>query len=150
MTTVEVLSILTEPKNKMHILNCCKSEIENLHSIATSVKSISFDKERVSGVNSDNNAHYVSVIEKILDKEGQMQEQLNLYMAAYNKTEQLIGNISSEVLRAVLRNRYLLFLSYEEIAQNMHYSVRHIRRLHGKAIEILVADLQYVVEGVSE
>ncbi len=137
MTTAEVLSILTEPKNKVHIVNCYKSEIANLHSLATSVKSFSFEKERVSEGNCDNNAHFVAVIEKILVKEDQMQEVINSYIAAYDKAEQLIGNLPSEVLRAVLRNRYLLYLSYEEIAKKMHYSVRHIRRLHSQSLKNL-------------
>ena len=137
MTTEEVLSILTEPKKKVHIVNCYKSEIANLHSLATSLKSFAFEKERVSGGNCDNNAHYVAVIEKILVKEEQMQEVINSYIVAYNKAELFIGNLSSEELRAVLRNRYLLCLSYKEIAEKMHYSERHIRRFHSKALKIL-------------
>lgn len=138
MTTAEVYKILEEPKKKRALIDCCLTEIANLHSLATSIKSFSFDKEKVMNGACDGNAHFVSAIEKILDKEEQIQSDVDSYLEAYNEAELLIGKLSSNLLKAVLHNTYLLFLSDKEISKKMHFSERHIRRLRNKAVEILI------------
>lgn len=138
MTAVEVYNILEEPKKKKVLVDCYLTEIANLQSLATSIKSFSFDKEKVMSGVCDGNAHFVSAIEKILAKEEQIQSDVDSYLEAYNKAELLIGRLSSNLLKAVLRNTYLLFLSDKEISKKIHFSERHIRRLRNKAIEILI------------
>lgn len=138
MTTAEVYNILEEPKKKRALIDCCLTEISNLQSLATSIKSFSFDKEKVMNGTGDGNAHFVSAIEKIIDKEEQIQSDVDSYLEAYNEAELLIGKLSSNLLKAVLRNTYLLFLSDKDISKKMHFSERHIRRLRNKAVEILI------------
>ena len=42
--------------------------------------------------------------------------------------------------REVLRRRYLMGQTWERMAEEMHYSVMHLTRLHARALEELVMD----------
>ncbi len=56
------------------------------------------------------------------------------------RREQICSAVSlldSDVLRSVIRRRYLLGQSFEKIAEDMNYSWRHVLRLHKEAVEKL-------------
>ena len=49
--------------------------------------------------------------------------------------EAAIDTVESADLREILTQHYICALDLKEIAERMHYSDRHMRRLHRKAIE---------------
>lgn len=49
--------------------------------------------------------------------------------------EAAIDTVESAALREILTQHYICALDLKEIAERMHYSDRHMRRLHRKAIE---------------
>ena len=49
--------------------------------------------------------------------------------------EAAIDTVESAALRELLTQHYICALDLKEIAERMHYSDRHMRRLHRKAIE---------------
>lgn len=46
-----------------------------------------------------------------------------------------IGMVQDEVLNRLLWLRYVQGVSFEEVAVDMHYSYRHVTRLHGEALQ---------------
>ena len=46
-----------------------------------------------------------------------------------------IGMVQDFVLHRLLWLRYVQGVSFEEVAVDMHYSYRHVTRLHGKALQ---------------
>ena len=57
------------------------------------------------------------------------------FTAARKRTEELISSVPDSVQREVLTRRYIIGQRWEEIAESMNYSVRHITRLHGIALK---------------
>ena len=57
------------------------------------------------------------------------------YIAAFNRARHLIDLVADPVQREVLDRRYMRGELWEDIAYNMHYSRRHINRLHGWALQ---------------
>lgn len=56
--------------------------------------------------------------------------------------EQILAAVSAlpdPLLRTLLIARYINFQGWEQIAEDMNYSQRHITRLHGKALNALLA-----------
>ena len=51
-----------------------------------------------------------------------------------DEIEKLLGEVGNPDYRLLLELRYLQGLTWEQIAKKMHYSWRHIIRLHGKAL----------------
>lgn len=50
------------------------------------------------------------------------------------RTKQIIDNVRTPVHWAILRDRYIDRLKWEEIAKSYHYSVRNVQIIHGKAL----------------
>lgn len=46
-----------------------------------------------------------------------------------------IGLVQDEALNRLLWLRYVQGVSFEEVAVDMHYSYRHVTRLHGEALQ---------------
>lgn len=137
MTRDEAYAILQEPKKKRQLIESCMTEISSLRELSVSLKSFSYDREKVKGSSGSANANFVLVVEKILNKEEQLWSVVDSYIESYNAAELLISRLSSDLSKAVLRNTYLLFLSDREIGQILHFSERHIRRIRGSAVEYL-------------
>ena len=59
--------------------------------------------------------------------------------------ETLISAVEDPTARALLRHRYIDGWTWEKVSDSMNYSIRHLQRLHGAALE-MVGKLE--VEGV--
>lgn len=46
----------------------------------------------------------------------------------------MIHSVSNPKLQLVLKYRYIDGLTYDEIANKMHYDIRHVHRMHGWAL----------------
>ena len=57
------------------------------------------------------------------------------YIDAFNRARYLIDLVSDPIQREVLDRRYMREELWEDIALHMHYSRRHINRLHGWALQ---------------
>lgn len=71
------------------------------------------------------------------DLDGQLCQAVERLWKAKRRAERLISTLKSPVHRDLLRRRYLLGESWEQIAVGMHYGYRHVTRMHGAAIEEL-------------
>ncbi len=52
----------------------------------------------------------------------------------YEKVQDVIAQVRDNTLRTVLTQHYIDGLTWERIAAELHYTPRHIQRLHKKAI----------------
>ena len=55
-------------------------------------------------------------------------------VGAYGEVRESLATMENGVCREVLERRYLLGQTWEEIAEGMHYSYRHVTKLHGWAL----------------
>ena len=49
----------------------------------------------------------------------------------------LINKLDNVIYRTVLVDRYINCLTWEEVSEGLNMSVRHILRLHGKALNAI-------------
>lgn len=63
-----------------------------------------------------------------------MEEQGKIYLI-YVETSSLILQMKDEKERDVLYYRYIMGLGWDKIAEKMAFSVRHITRIHGRALD---------------
>lgn len=76
----------------------------------------------------DNICRIVTARERLEDTERRLIEQLDAIEAA-------IDGMSDNTLRDLLYGRYIRGYSWDKIALDMHYDVRHVLRLHGMALQ---------------
>ena len=55
--------------------------------------------------------------------------------------EQAISSVPDENQQTVLRRKYILGETLEQIAEAMNYSLRHTARLHGRGLEAMCDDV---------
>ncbi len=77
------------------------------------------------------------IVAKIVDLQKELKNDLDEYVSARREISFLIKSTINPDYQLVLELRYLCSKSWEEIANEMHYSVQHIFRLHYKALNTL-------------
>ena len=80
---------------------------------------------------SDLSAYAAKLDELLSDLKDQMDKRIQLRREIVKKIE----SMDSETEKAVLRYRYIHMLKWEEIAVKMHYTFRHVVRIHGEALK---------------
>ncbi len=118
-------------------INWLKSEKKRVEELRCSLPSLAPNDVRSPG-NSSGNARYVDIIART---EKEMDRICARLAAAIEDRELLCANIraAAEGLkdpkeRDVILYRYCHRLTSEQTAQKMHYSARHIKRIHARAI----------------
>lgn len=88
----------------------------------------------------------VSITEKIAVQEKEMERALHAWYVVRADIEHAIGQVEDSVLREILERRYLHAQSFDQISDAMHYTCRHITRLHTKALQhVLVCPIHVAV-----
>lgn len=75
---------------------------------------------------------YAAKLDELL---GELEEQMNERIQLRREIVKKIEDMDSETEKAVLRYRYIHMLKWEEIAVKMHYTFRHVVRIHGEALK---------------
>lgn len=74
-------------------------------------------------------------VASICDREEELKEKMDAYAKIERKVSEKIDEVKEQKYRDLLRYRYILGLTYDQIADRMSYSTRHIARMHDKAVE---------------
>lgn len=109
-------------------------EIDRLRDFAKKVTAEPQDKTIVSGGEKGKSRIEEAVV-RIYDLERELDEEIDAYVDIIREITAAIGKVENERERFVLRERYVNFLRWEEIAGIMGYSVRGVFKLHGRALE---------------
>lgn len=80
---------------------------------------------------------------RVMEQEEHLDAEIDQLTAKRLEIEKAIAAIPNEVQREVLTRRYLLYQKWEEIAEAMNYSERHIRRLHGYALKNMSLNVRF-------
>lgn len=74
------------------------------------------------------------VIVKMLDLEDEINADLQHLIDLKHEVVTIIKCVESPELQTLLELRYLCFRTWEQIAVEMHYDIRHVHRLHSRAL----------------
>lgn len=127
MTSKEYLSQVRTMDNRLRLIG---QKIERLRSVLE-YRSPSFEGAGGGG-NADRLPDTVSLI---MEYEQQAEKLRVEYIEKFKEIDRCIATVPDAVLREVLERRYLHYQHWEQIAAEMHYSQRHILRLHGAALQ---------------
>ena len=75
---------------------------------------------------------YMKIIEAGEEIDKRIDKLVDKKIEASNKIDEL--GESDGISMLILRERYINLKSWEEIAEQMSYSIRHVNRLHGEAL----------------
>ncbi|WP_437131254.1 hypothetical protein [Peptostreptococcus russellii] len=89
-------------------------------------------KERVQsskGVNTEN------IVCKIADTKSIINDLIRDKLELVTEITLKINELEDNTLEVILRDRYLRCKCWEQIAVDLNYSIRHVYKLHGKALK---------------
>lgn len=125
----------------------CKAWLNSYSGLQQDVKSLLAKQEELRGRvcrvtsslngdvahgNSDRNA----LLAIFADANEQCERRLTRAIKRSIEIENFIGKVPDPNQRALLRDRYLNGMKWAEIAESLGYELRHIHRLHGKALQV--------------
>lgn len=87
-----------------------------------------------SGDNSQNENSVENTVLKVIEYEERKDKLIDVLVGLKLEIEGVINKIPNEKYKDILERRYLLFQKWEEIAEELNYSVQWIHKLHRRAL----------------
>ena len=140
MTSKEYLMQIYNLDHKIYMMQL---EVEEYRRLADVIPGGNYDKPFVKPSNRNTEAPFVKWINKALDKEKEIEKEIERLNNLKIEVTSVISQIDNGNYRMVLMLRYLKSMKIEEIAETMHYSIPSIKRWHREALEALVVPSKY-------
>jgi DNA-directed RNA polymerase specialized sigma subunit len=139
MTAKEYLQQLDTLRDEIESTNLA---LEKIFTEAQGIKAITYDKDRVQVSPSNHAENFMIKLAELGDEYAQMQMQ---YKLERDKRIAMINALSNPIHVRILRKRYIDGKTFEEIAVALHYTYRHVTRLHGSALQEFAAKYKDVL-----
>lgn len=111
-----------------------QEELQNLREQAVTIGAIDYAKEKIqSSPNSD--APFSRTVMKIVELEESIQADIDKLFKLKLEIRTAINNMDDADEKLLLRCRYLNFLQWDEICDEMHLSMRSVFRIHMSALK---------------
>ena len=140
MTSKEYLMQIYNLDHKIYMMQL---EADEYRRLADVIPSGNYDKPFVKPSNRNTEAPFVKWINKALDKEKEIEKEIERLNNLKVEVTSVISQIDNGNYRMVLMLRYLKSMKIEEIAETMHYSIPSVKRWHREALEVLVVPSKY-------
>jgi hypothetical protein len=75
------------------------------------------------------------IITKMVDLETEISDDLNRLLDLKHEIVTMVKCVEIPELQTLLDLRYLCFRTWEDISMELHYDIRHIRRMHSRALD---------------
>ena len=129
MTAKEYLLQLDTLRDEIESTNLA---LEKIFTEASGIKAITYDKDRVQVSPSNLAENFMVKLAELGDEYAQMQMK---YKLERDKRIAMINGLANPIHVRILRKRYIDGKTFEEIAVALHYTYRHVTRLHGSALQ---------------
>ena len=107
-------------------------QVGSLRSLATKATSVLSDMKVQT---SHDGRRMEDLVVKIVDLEREINGDIDELIDLKREIMDAIKTVDSPDMQLLLEKRYLLFLSWEQIAKDMEYSTDHVYRLHRDALK---------------
>lgn len=124
------------------MLRSAENHIRELYQMADGLKAIRYDLDKVQTTASDRMSE---IIADMLHEEEAYAKLARRYNKAVIERSNLISKMDNPQQAEVLILRYLDGKSWDDIAEAMHYTRRHITRLHGRALISFSRKYQHIL-----
>ena len=112
---------------------CNKKELAELKLLSVSIPGIDYSKDKVQTSPSDD-AGYTKIVEKIIDLEETIKADIDKLLALMIEIRSVIDAVQDNEQKLLLKHRYLNFMTWDDICDEMNVSSRTVHRIHGSAL----------------
>jgi DNA-directed RNA polymerase specialized sigma subunit len=115
------------------LINSHTKELESLKLLLTSLPGIDFSQEKVQGgkLPCDRTPNIIS---QIVELENEVKQEIENFITLKKEVHDVINAVTNPNEKLVLRYRYIEFLTWEQTANLMAYSIKQVHRIHSEAL----------------
>lgn len=114
-----------------HRINSKIEQIDSLNSLAQKATSTLSDMPKAPGRNA---SRLEEIIVKVVMLEEEINKDIDELVELKVKITEVINDVPDKEQQMVLEKRYLNFLSFEQIAVDLNFSIQHVFRIHKQAL----------------
>ena len=111
-----------------------QQELDELHELSTSLPGLDYSKDRVQ-TSGSSDAGYTKIVEKIAELEKAIKSDIEKLLSLKLEIRTVINEVYDNEEKLLLKHRYLNFMSWDEICDEMNVSMRTAHRIHALALE---------------
>lgn len=130
MTNQEKVKFLSQYKTVRRKVDRLAAEIQDWRNMADVVSPGYSDMPKGTATSNP----IETAVENIAEVEKELKQRIRELIRVRRRVDRAIRTVQDDTLREVLERRYISGMASEKIAEEMNYSPRWIKKLHGKAI----------------
>ncbi len=138
MTPKEILTSVLRIDQEIETLNRAR---DRLREEETYLSATDYSKVIVMSTTGRGSTEQIAL--QMADIDGKLCQAVERLWKAKARAEALISTLKSSRHRDLMRRRYLLCESWEQVAYEMHYGYRHVLKMHGAALEELKRNMAH-------
>ena len=114
-----------------------KLDLQKLEAAKASLQGRAVKYDRIGAKDTTHNNSFEESIARVMDYENYINSEIKKLTEVRSRIEKEITSVPDPTLQEVLTRRYLMYQKWDHIAEEMNYGVRHVYKLHSKALRKL-------------
>lgn len=128
-------------KGAMYAQRTLEGELDKLQELRNLAQKVTPAYSQSPGGGSGNAQKLENSIAKIIEQEKIIAECCNELCAQLAEVRALVALLLMGPMRLVMQRRYLNYQKWEQIAAELHYSWQNVHRLHSKALDYILHEV---------
>lgn len=128
-------------KGAMYAQRTLEGELDKLQELRNLAQKVTPAYSQSPGGGSGNAQKLENSIVKIIEQEKIITECCNELCAQLAEVRALVALLPMGPMRLVMQRRYLNYQKWEQIAAELHYSWQNVHRLHSKALDYILHEM---------
>lgn len=128
-------------KGAMYAQRTLEGELDKLQELRNLAQKVTPAYSQSPGGGSGNAQKLENSIVKIIEQEKIITECCNELCAQLAEIRALVALLPMGPMRLVMQRRYLNYQKWEQIAAELHYSWQNVHRLHSKALDYILHEM---------
>lgn len=128
-------------KGAMYAQRTLEGELDKLQELRSLAQKVTPAYSQAPGGGSGNGQKLENSIAKIVEQEKIVAECCNELCAQLSEVRALVALLPMGPMRLVMQRRYLNYQKWEQIAAALHYSWQNVHRLHSKALDYILHEV---------
>ena len=128
-------------KGAMYAQRTLEGEVDKLQELRNLAQKVTPAYSQSPGGGSGNAQKLEISVAKIIEQEKIIAECCNELCAQLAEVRALVALLPMGPMRLVMQRRYLNYQKWEQIAAELHYSWQNVHRLHSKALDYILHEV---------
>ena len=115
------------------LIQCNQQELADLRLLSDSLPGIDYSKDRVQ-TSPSSEAGFTNIVAKIIELENAINADIEKMLSLKLEIRTVINAVQDNEEKLLLKHRYLNFMSWDNICEEMSVSMRTAHRIHAAAL----------------